>query len=589
MKFLQQSRQEIPKPLSKSRLREKQREDKETEEISAFFSNKKLGNKNAPGKVDPIKGRSRTRDDLSVAGSTAVDCNEKSSTCSPRSPRQGLHIARHRRENGKPATHAAGNDINRPEAESSAATTYFAWPSSSRSLLARDSNVNGEAESSSSEHSPTPDSIRKALAETGVYCGLEDSHRQRSRSHGQRRPRVRDRHDEDIAVAKSPNGDGPSAQQDQKQRVQYHDRGVMTSKDRQTPLEIHAHAPIGDDPNPERSLLAISREINEVTPALEVEPGNRPDGREDGDENRKQDEGLHIDRGKIAQQAYINRKEPPLERLEPPPRPKPPKSTVVERLESQAELGTESIIGSTYLGVNTHDQAPLRAVEAGYFTHHEPDPNPECTPSAALVSSLDAPIVDNTSAIFRHSLSHPAQSISAPLATRLWRPNQHVISQSWGGVCHRPSPEFSHLANSLGEATDLEPARHAPGVTSHESMRDFIGRIEQEALEEADYYGQSGASIMTSPSGPGIFGGDLESEQVQSDNYIPPGHMEIPWEVPRGSSRQSTAGHRPDFGRNPPVVESLGFGGRSGVGVEAHADIDETAMSRFWPPNQYGI
>lgn len=538
-------------------------------EISAFFSNKKHTNKIGRGEADPVNRQSPESDNLSIAGSIAARCkrtSEKSLACSPKSPRDSLRIPGHGGRNGKTTAKPLGDDIGRPRTGTSEATTYFTWANSHRSTVERDS---------AGKRSLTPDSVRKALVETGIYRGLEVPHRRPSRNRRRCGAHTQGEYENGAAAPKIPSSEGPSTQRHEKHEARYHDRGVMAREDLDTCHDLYAHASVGDDLT------------KTTTPILKAMSGERPDEREVG-EGEKEDE-LHVDRRQIARQAYINRKGQTLECLEPPPRPKPPKSTIVERLESQAELEPDSIPHPTCSGVNIEYQAPPQG-EVGNvtFPHHFSNDSPGGI-SLEPIHSCPDPLVSDMSTVFSHSLSHQTEDRSTPLGSRLWHLNQYAASQPLGASCHHPS-QSGQLGNNVDEVSGFESANITPGVIGHESMQDYIGRIEQEVLEGADSHGQGDrAPLGTCPDKECMSEDDFKGGKVGFFNDMSLNNLETPtvWEASRSPPKYDTYSQGHSFEYNPPAMVSLSHRGKSRTGVETGHQADEGSMSRFWRPNQY--
>jgi len=366
----------------------------------------------------------------------------------------------------------------------------------------------------------------------------------------------------------------------------------MASEDERTALNLAADVSVGDGPRLERTSLAIGAGANDSAPILHGVLRKRPDGQKDGNETGEQEEEVPIDGGRIAGKASINRDGPPFELPEPPSRPKPPRLSIVKQLEAQAELASKSIIGPVGVEAGAADQTrQTGAFDDAYSIYYSSNHNSEGTPLALLQNRRDVPVNYNTAAVFRHGKSHPTQSISStpPEEVHSWQPNQYATLQSLKVHYHRHSPEFSHLANNLGEATNLEVSNLIPRAASPENLQDFIGRIEKDVLDEPGNYG-NGRGI--SPGGLHTLRGRLGNEQIRLTGHtMSLSDPETPalWETARSPPGHGTASRSPDFGSNPPVIDSLYNKEQSRVALKAGFEINDDHMSRFWRPNQYNI
>ncbi|KAI0911665.1 hypothetical protein F4823DRAFT_560779 [Ustulina deusta] len=171
------------KGLSSSRLRERQRENRELERISSFFLPPyadTISRKSKPAKFkdnEAARNKKPTRSDNATLTFYPDSFTTPSSSTAPTrsycqqsflSPDNPCSIAEDT---------ASGPDFH----PNSSKTTYFAWSSSQHSPQARSYLVSTRSEPMESTRSATPDDIRKALATTGVYrnTGIrsyDDSH-----------------------------------------------------------------------------------------------------------------------------------------------------------------------------------------------------------------------------------------------------------------------------------------------------------------------------------------------------------------------------------------------------------------------------
>ena len=175
MQFLQpQKRNPQSKPLSKSRLRERRRESRELEEVSAFFM---------PPKAQKIeRSRNPYRGKTTKAGLTQNNQHRPVNPArndKPSSPSIHTHVEMDEYRCRSSELRRLSNDEGAPagfsrshtETEPSKATTYFTWSSSRVSPVIHvpENNTRRSPSKSASDWTTTPDSIRRALVDTGVY------------------------------------------------------------------------------------------------------------------------------------------------------------------------------------------------------------------------------------------------------------------------------------------------------------------------------------------------------------------------------------------------------------------------------------
>ncbi|KAI0147856.1 hypothetical protein F4776DRAFT_285015 [Hypoxylon sp. NC0597] len=171
MHFLKhQKRNTQPKLLSKSRLRDKQREGREMEEVSSFFL-PYATNGNAPNS----RRRPRTRNDHQSLGLQGgqLPYNHAQEFSTPLPPDHCLNSVRVRVSPSCEETIEAPSldpvrSINDGK-ESAKNTAYFTWSSSRHSLQPSRRENNSSPNVSDSVWTTTPDPIRRDLIATGIY------------------------------------------------------------------------------------------------------------------------------------------------------------------------------------------------------------------------------------------------------------------------------------------------------------------------------------------------------------------------------------------------------------------------------------
>ena len=227
MQFLHHPKRNAqPKPLSKSRLRERRRESRELEEVSAFFlppkTQKNRERSRKRHRVESIRpqssqGHHNDQSDSITHGEPSVpsyyaheDASEK-----PLPSSEPRHLVRTTRTS--PGCSQTGTERSKP-------TTYFTWSSSRASPVVRVSvDTRPRSSSPASEWTTTPASVRRALIDTGVYrdTGIHP-YDESSTSERQIQPEMREigHHDESHEIQQQKLGP--------RGRVSYCDQAMMT-------------------------------------------------------------------------------------------------------------------------------------------------------------------------------------------------------------------------------------------------------------------------------------------------------------------------------------------------------------------------
>ncbi|KAI1866565.1 hypothetical protein JX265_007866 [Neoarthrinium moseri] len=179
MTFLQDRRdQPKSKPLSKKRLQTLEKQNKEVEEVSSFFL--------PPTKSDnpaAAEGFQQSRLDITAASHAKVcraETHSISRTASNSSTSGPLGDSEHLRplQSQGQLSHTSHSDPGdaienwRRPSNSSKATSYFTWSeSSSRPQSGKPRQESVDSSSNDYQDSLTPDTIRRALVDSGIYHG----------------------------------------------------------------------------------------------------------------------------------------------------------------------------------------------------------------------------------------------------------------------------------------------------------------------------------------------------------------------------------------------------------------------------------
>lgn len=576
MKFLQRPRQDLPKPSSKCRLREKQREDKEVEELSAFFSNKKqTGKKPDPGKTgaDLITQRGQPSDNSSFCYDT-IDNHQHTWTSSPRRSRDSFVLPGPRLGYRLSSGEQLEDPRLNPQTKISKSPMFCNSFGGGQLALGRDPSI---------ASSPTPEPVREALAETGVYRLFEDRYRQRSRNQREDRFHNQDKRNRDIATQDDADVDICSIQPPQKYEIRYHDRGVMTGEDCEHVENLDEHPSVGDhSPQNHDSLETVGDSENKSkAPKTKVAPEEKENGSRVGDENGDKEDEAPANTMQIAQQAYIKCKEPGPENLEHPPRPKPPKASIVEVLESHAELVTGPALDPPCSQINMRRQGPQYGIQdfaiPSYGSNYDLEVISKPGHSCLDTSGLDMSYLSG------HNLRSQIENNPTPVGTDLRPLHQHVTLQSFG-VPNRCSSQLSQLANTRVSCTGFESTNITPEVVDHETVRNFIGRIEQEVREKADDYGRVPPSVIA-PDKQCMLEHATQKDGLHHFNASYLDNPEIAIAPPRHGKDSQRSGRA----YVAPIIEPLSSDGQSGIMAEIAGQVTDDTMARFWRPNQYWI
>ncbi|KAI1498873.1 hypothetical protein F5X99DRAFT_392068 [Biscogniauxia marginata] len=173
MQFLKhQKRESQPKPLSRSRLRERRRENREIEQVSSFFLPSKA-ERRPKGPAIPTREDDRNAGDASkqherdlITHSHHRNLEVSSSRHSPITLYHGWSPSSYDRICPLPTHNFSGSERRQA---SSKATSYFTWSSSHQSPRQLRHDTETGSYFSDSTKTVTPEPVKKALVATGVY------------------------------------------------------------------------------------------------------------------------------------------------------------------------------------------------------------------------------------------------------------------------------------------------------------------------------------------------------------------------------------------------------------------------------------
>ncbi|KAI1414837.1 hypothetical protein F5Y13DRAFT_178691 [Hypoxylon sp. FL1857] len=264
MQFLKhQKRDTQPKPLSKSRLREKQREGREIEEVSSFFlplatnGNTRKSRTHDPRRRYDHQSLGRQGEQLPYTHGQEPPRSVLSDHC-PNSER--IRMSQGREETIEAPSLGPRGSINDGK-ESGKSTAYFTWSSSRHSPQPSRKKNGSASDVSNSVWTTTPEPIRRDLIATGIYRNtgvpLYDDHlteQTMARTTETKMPDIRCAELEDNVRNAHKELMGL-------QKVRYRDQGIMT-----------------DDPTkclePPRDVQA-TREHQEPAPNLQDQPNTQ--------------------------------------------------------------------------------------------------------------------------------------------------------------------------------------------------------------------------------------------------------------------------------------------------------------------------
>ncbi|KAI1383333.1 uncharacterized protein F4822DRAFT_74377 [Hypoxylon trugodes] len=287
MQFLKDQKRNLrPKPLSKSRLREKRREDREMEEVSSFFlPHKSIGNTYKPRRSGPdASNDSIPRQEHRGKHFTSIYNTDLPKPLALDHRSYPQHTRALQALHSEP-TETRSLDLHgsiRDEEVSSRKTTYFTWPSSRHSPQTNRRVNSANSKPPGSTGTTTPESIRRDLIATGIYrdTGIPSYD-----------DRLTDKSREGWVTETRARNDRCSMheQSDEPPKVRYRDQAIMTNRPsnylelRQNTQEIEEGQNIRAPEDLEPQTYHTAQDINRQRIAREVRlgPAERVSSRQD--------------------------------------------------------------------------------------------------------------------------------------------------------------------------------------------------------------------------------------------------------------------------------------------------------------------
>lgn len=554
MAFLKQPRREPQQPVSRRRELEKKREDREREEISAFFLHKSL-----PDRYDT---QGRKQPDISGLSSHDGKTGNRSSQSHDR-----RHIVDKDRLPPQTNDHATQVVDQGPlrTREESRASTYISWSSSHPSPCVRAQSL-----SETRGLSSTPVRVRDALARTGIF---DSTGIQFAANFGHERPQPEVfTHNNVIGARPIPTTELP--EQDAQQAtvppvriVRYHDRGTMAGDefmDLRSP-EAHAKgAATQTEPDSARAKPWDTTVVQQTGNKVEARTAYEASvGLTDMTDLNKTDSH----RTRPAETAVRQNGGSP--RLEVgPARPQAPKRAIVERLEALAEDAksqTSPAASSTTALMNhqptrtAHDLGPLNAdlgpaIPINDLQTTVPDAN------RFVTSPVYRAIQANLAPLDPSSSSHPTYPQLTPfrvltlhnMPQTQYAPTAAHITHGKGELAYNPRPELKPVQGIVhGEA---------------QSMQDYIAEIERHAWDGSE----QGENHKTSP----LREAHISRHSSRSDL--------------NGNDGNDSAHFRSGTGSMCLPVDRADISYQDrGLDADWEEEEEQRFMSSFWSPNGY--
>lgn len=557
--------------MSRRREYDKKRDEREREEISAFFQQKQM-----PGRDD-----SQGRKQSFVSGLSRPDAGAGDTST--------YHHSEHRDPQTKQKLHPARD--SRPEEfhdqterrnrEASRASKNITWSTSHKSpdLNCHPTTASTEKHIDKDKRSPTPSQFREALARSGIFNNTGITYSQifgfEGKGHGTN-PK------DGLSSAESPTVDHLDAPTEQAapiypvRIVRYQDRGTMADQDtfsaddrpyhtRRTSTPTRSIDSNGGRRFVARDTTDVPTVVRTLTSTPPVRQSKRTDAIKGGPPNTT-DTGASPSEGGDGLETR-------------PERPKSPKWTVIERLEAAAEnlqpldflpaaTRVSQVVQEHTQPVSTHDVEPtiqLAPVQmpcsyAPDYTHKSrwsvsrvaPTPGQDHKALSALSTKLPSPLNPGEPFV-RISPPHVALSLSVA-------PNHGNEDKGDSFAEYQNTP----MSGNIATAQDF---LHQQRI--QQSMQDYISQIEEEVLGRA----QDDSCSRTSP-------------------IIVVNHLHQP-DLP------DLAGDEPSNIYTEPYIKrsgSLRDGSLSTVTHQSrmHAHIleedeEQRFMSSFWRPNRYPV
>lgn len=609
MAFLKQPRRESPKPISRSREKERRRGERELEEVSAFFLHKNL-----PESYD-ASGRKQT----TVSGLSSLD------EVLGDSPAYGPETRQYRNVScGGPGNDGYFQDHakirvpkQRRERGDSEATTCLTWSASHRSNDLEFAPTS-ELPERQHERSSTPLQVREALARTGIFdnTGIHAVANHQSHNKGPA-TRCKDQ-TSNLKLPKEPNAYtvqvGHEVQSQPVRIVRYQDRGTTANNDEEVTNDKNGKSLARFSPTnvQEEVLRTTGRPLHDDLATAPIPMGKlTTDQPAQIGEDISCPEHVTVDADTLSLEAENEAR---------PERPRSPKWAVIEQLEAAAEkCEIQHIQSHTSTGrmmqnaqdgypvPDDHQSSTQNMVSSNHSELARPGllgpPRPDQQQSQDLQGEQQGDVPRGVSihrtlqgttqcAHISHrnveqpafgyslvpTLSHGATSGSLP---------QRYATMQWNGfVGSIPSAQDDRASvvptGHSQRASDI-PAMPSRGnilqrkISRQQDMQDYIAQLEQDILSRPEEEDSGDCSPVLQRYGVqeydvGVLAHVDDTQDFQ--HYVDDsGHIRGSWETPLRNQAPSRA--------------SL----QNWAGIRNVKDEEEEQryMSTFWRPNRYPV
>lgn len=588
MDFLKQPRTEPPKKPSRHRTGEKRRDERELEEISAFFLHKR-----PPERLD-MHGRKQPN----VSGLSSLEdaAFESSTNDGARHEMKPHRLSNSPRDVSAPSLRS--NEVpfklqgrgSTNDRELSKGPSYFSWSASHASPdLA--SIPAQPTQNKSTESSSTPAGIREALAHTGVYGNTGIYHDINTIKHADGLHSFPNDKSEIVRqlASNTPQPIVKKRVQDGSVRiVRYQDRGTMATEDRVTSSTIESGdiirgASIVAERGPGMPQYS-TKGISTMAPAAVGDGSNEPPHA-----------NKELLTNKSCSISDTSRRENGQESG--PSRPKAPRLKLIERLEAEAESQASQYSRS-------HSATPREAHGFRQNSHLPSSQNASlevCRPTPLAPTRSrgtaplpgESPVYKTTPALTRPSTQHTGDGYTAPHYSP-WRTStgdQDAFTYAPRAANGPINPAVPNTVQHVHNDHITAPSRAQRPVplrvqqySQQETMQDYIDKIEREVLErkeeeppEHDFSPWSRPYLdnfgtENPPTGDVEWGNEVSEYQTGA------------------GSRELDRGFRREQGNILQGVGALSADSRyPAVELEnLDEDVEEQEfMSNFWRPNQY--
>ncbi|KAH9909224.1 hypothetical protein F4778DRAFT_220634 [Xylariomycetidae sp. FL2044] len=594
------------KPLSKSRVKERERERREMEQVSSFFLPPKTDGKFKPPPLRPGREETKsTSERLPEYGYMSRHRAETSPSLSSRYSHinQGFPQSLGYHEDMNPTTKPQRSDATDCKSGASRATTYFTWSSSHQSPQARRSAKVADSCFSDSARTVTPESIREAMIATGIYRGTDIFPYDAVRNVQTTKPPNYVKQ----ASSKKQLPDTDSNQESspgEKSRVLYQDQAVMTENTMLNGAQYFST----NHPYETMPQQSNTRAVKDVPQGHTYDPIS------------SEPASPIIDRKQIAQEAHLPHS---LKR-----------TSGFNHISQEAGIGstlvpTQSNVGPSPTGLTgdrnsqmpesgdrdsiaSRDMMPPPPLPAPRTTTAEhskyiQDPKSDLTCTLAPkatpcpLASGQAMAGTNTTPAPSLGPGRTTERAISSLDLASWLPQSRTPSIVGSGrtstfSIHLQSPIY--VAQPEGRYQDSDAAGAQPsGSCENESMADFIARIEDEVereTSEMDYFSdqkpteRSQRMLNSSDSG-----GQPEYELVPSRPAVHEETLQVPrrFQNQQYNPEDSSLDTRSLEGMLPRAF--VGYHGAGGDITDSHITAAEEfqderlEMSKFWRPNRF--